>query len=124
MTAFFVFIGGGLGALTRYGLGNLFPFQILSIQISTLLANIIGSSIAGFFLAILIKSPNNTQLKAIALIGFCGGLTTFSSYIIELLPLFEKAAWKSIFLQLILHHSIAFVLCYLTFYKASQYLGS
>jgi fluoride exporter len=80
-----VMIGGGLGALCRYGvnhysvrlLGNHFPF-------GTLLVNLLGCLLIGITLGLAGKSSlvsHSTRLFFVT--GFLGALTTFSSYAME-----------------------------------------
>lgn len=86
MSAFLVFIGGGLGAVLRYLLslvpaGTTFPLM-------TLLTNVIGAFCIGFFAAALPSGRALTFLKT----GLCGGFTTFSTFSLECLSLFERGA--------------------------------
>jgi CrcB protein len=69
---------GMLGVALRFGAdqfmsGSAFPW-------STFIVNIIGCFLAGW----LLSQPNiNPMLKTSAIIGFCGGLTTFSALILQ-----------------------------------------
>ncbi len=86
-------IGGALGSVFRYWvsagthslLGQSFPYGTLTV-------NFIGSFIMGFLFAMLLDhfSGNSDQLRALLLIGFLGGFTTFSSFSMETLNLFES----------------------------------
>ncbi len=76
-----VFIGGGLGCVTRYITsltlkGHSFPF-------STFIVNIVGCFILGFVFSYILKNPTHPSLKLALTIGFCGGLTTFSTFSVE-----------------------------------------
>lgn len=85
---FLIFIGGGIGSVFRY-LTNLFFSKIYfiklqSVLLGTLTVNIIGSLILGFAFSFFMNKlgiPNNIKL-AIS-VGFCGGLTTFSTFSLE-----------------------------------------
>ena len=80
-----VFIGGGLGSVTRYGtsllagklFGTGFPWGTLTV-------NLAGCFIIGSLLA-LAERTNLVQPSArlFFVTGFLGGLTTFSSYAME-----------------------------------------
>lgn len=80
-----VLIGGGIGAVTRYGttllagkwLGTGFPW-------GTLIVNLCGCFLIGIILGLAEKS-NLVQpsIRLFFVTGFLGGLTTFSSYALE-----------------------------------------
>ena len=93
MAYFYVFIGGGLGAVCRYGvtttggmlLGGMFPW-------GTLVVNLVGSLLMGFVLGALLPLAKSLQLlpeslRLLLTVGFLGGFTTFSSFSMETLTL-------------------------------------
>lgn len=90
-TVLLVFLGGGLGSLARYSIGkwigtlhtHYFPF-------GTLVANIL----ACFMLGILVGVADQKQFfspatKLFWTVGFCGGFSTFSTFSIETISLFQ-----------------------------------
>ncbi len=82
MQFFLIFIGGGIGSLTRFFLSKYIQDNILkSFPFGTLGVNIIASLILGLFLGF---SGNkiliNPHYKALIAIGFCGGFSTFSTF--------------------------------------------
>ena len=81
---FYIFLGGGLGSILRYAISKLFVTDKSSFPWSTLIANFIGCFIIGIVLGWFIN--NNKQysdLYVFLSIGFCGGLTTFSTFSVE-----------------------------------------
>ena len=93
MAYFYVFIGGGLGAVCRYGvttavgmlLGGMFPW-------GTLIVNLAGSLLMGVVLGALLPLAKSLQLlpeslRLLLTVGFLGGFTTFSSFSMETLTL-------------------------------------
>lgn len=78
--AIFVAAFGAVGALIRYALVSLAHDPRGSIAMLAGV-NISGSALAGFFIA-----AADTPLSAAALVGLCGGLTTFSTLALQLAP--------------------------------------
>ncbi len=90
---FVVFIGGGLGSIFRYLLSSYASKHLpLFFPFGTLLVNIIGS----FILGLMIfgwdeKGLINPTVKLFIGVGFCGGLTTFSTFSLETFNLIRDA---------------------------------
>ena len=90
-----VALGGSIGSCLRYlvslwtvdRFGPDFPF-------GTLIVNIVGCFIIGAFLtAATEKYIVDPNLRFLVVVGFCGGLTTFSSFGYETLKLLEGAGY-------------------------------
>ncbi len=84
-----IFFGGGLGALLRYSVGLLCSKICSSFPLGTLSVNILGSFIMGFgFFMFLEKIAVPSEVKLFLTVGFCGGLTTFSTFSLDVWNLF------------------------------------
>ncbi len=95
-TIFLIFIGAGIGGVLRYGIStgvyNLFN---KNFPYGTLVVNVSGSLLMGFLFVLILERFQNfaPQLRALLLIGFLGGYTTFSSFSIETINLIESGNW-------------------------------
>ena len=99
-----VFFGGGLGALTRY-LTSLYMTRVLAVNLplATFTVNIIGSFLIGFLYILFVqKSDLSHALKLALTVGFCGGLTTFSTFSLELFEMVKNAQYLHAFVYAIL----------------------
>ena len=91
-SALFVFIGGGFGSLLRFALaladrawlGTAFPA-------GTLAANLLGSFLLGFLARYSLNLHGvSTEVRLGLTTGLCGGFTTYSTFNLETLHLFEQ----------------------------------
>ncbi|HEX2902032.1 MAG TPA: fluoride efflux transporter CrcB [Jatrophihabitans sp.] len=84
MTLLLVFLGGAVGAPSRYLLdrwvqsrhGVRFPF-------GTLLINVLGCAVLGVIAGAVARHHWSADAQALLGTGFCGGLTTFSTFSVE-----------------------------------------
>ena len=98
-----IFFGGGLGALLRYSIGLLCSKVYSSFPLGTLSVNIIGSFIMGFgFFMFLEKVAVPNEVKLFLTVGFCGGLTTFSTFSLDVWNLFLSGEIYKAILYIIL----------------------
>lgn len=103
-----VFVGGGLGSICRYAItiilketNSLYPWP-------TLLANAIGSLLIGVLADQLMRSTSVQSANTLFwIIGFCGGLTTFSTFSLENLTLFRNSGS----LSLVIYASLTYFIC-------------
>ena len=87
-----IFIGGGLGSVTRYSLGAYFAKQIESIfPWGTLTINIAASFILGLLMGFIFQRSGNYETQRLLIgIGFCGGFSTFSTFSLELFEMLRN----------------------------------
>ncbi|MFY9647430.1 MAG: fluoride efflux transporter CrcB [Terriglobales bacterium] len=88
-------LGAVIGASARYFLSTLVARDfVTAFPYGTLLINITGSMVLGFFL---IYSTERALLdprwRLFIAVGFCGSYTTFSSYAFESFALMEQGQW-------------------------------
>lgn len=84
-------IGGSLGSLLRWWLGMLFNAYFPTMPPGTLTANLLGGYIIGlavaFFATYGALAP---EWRLLVITGFCGGLTTFSTFSAEITALLQQ----------------------------------
>ena len=86
-----VFLGGAIGALSRYGLDAWIERNTVSdFPWATFVVNVSGCLVVGFLIAALVDRRHAPAwLRAALVVGFCGGFTTFSTFAQETVDLLE-----------------------------------
>ncbi len=98
-----VFIGSGLGGLTRFGLGKwINSWHNQHFPYGTFVVNVV----ACFILGIVIGLADHKQLlsptaKLFLTVGFCGGFSTFSTFSLETITLFQQGHNSSLVLYIL-----------------------
>ena len=96
MKILLVAVGSGLGGVLRYlvpcwvGSASGFPW-------ATLMVNAVGSLLIGFLSGLLARHGGSSaeSIRCFAVVGFCGGFTTFSTFSNETFRLIENTQWLS-----------------------------
>lgn len=84
-------VGASLGAWLRWLLGMKLNALFPSIPPGTVVANMFGGYIIGLAIAFLAASPTLTpEWRLLIITGFCGGLTTFSTFSAETVALIQE----------------------------------
>jgi len=84
-------IGAAGGALLRWELGNRLNAIYPSIPFGTLASNLIGGYIVGVAVAHFASRPDlPPEARLLIITGFCGGLTTFSTFSAEVVALIQQ----------------------------------
>ena len=88
----YIFLGSGLGGLTRFGLGRwVNNFHRSHFPLGTFTVNILACLVLGFVVGLAesrqIVSP---QARLFWVVGFCGGFSTFSTFSSETLSLLQS----------------------------------
>ena len=99
-----VALGGALGSVARLGLSQWLGSAHPELNMGTLAVNALG----GFLLGLWLTLNGNNQFPTIAhfplalnglvafgVVGFCGGLTTFSAFGMDLWVLLQHKAWST-----------------------------
>ncbi len=88
---FAISLGAALGALLRWQLGARLNSIFPTLPPGTLMANLIGGYIIGLAVAYFAYAPDiSPEWRLFIITGFCGGLTTFSTFSAEVLELLQE----------------------------------
>ena len=81
-SAVLVLLGAIPGAVLRYLFGILVP-HYFNLPIGTLIANVLGSFVLGMVVIMFRLGVTTSEMVTMIGIGFCGSLTTMSSFAVE-----------------------------------------
>jgi fluoride exporter len=86
-----IFLGGALGGGLRTGLSELAPTHAGHWPWTTFAVNLVGCFLLGYFVTRLQERlPITAYRRPLLGTGICGGLTTFSTFQLELLRMFDR----------------------------------
>lgn len=121
MNALLVFVGGGIGSLLRYGVMVLvlrwkgtvhFPW-------ATLVANTAAALIMALIIAWFTRMGEEVpvRLKHFALIGLCGGFSTFSTFSYENYVLLQAGQWSWMVLNVLVSVVASLAMLWMILYR-------
>ncbi len=80
-----VAMGGAAGTLLRVAVGRALPAGTNGFPWATLIVNVAGSLLLGFIAVTALERLGPTRyFRPLLATGFCGGLTTFSTFVVEM----------------------------------------
>lgn len=87
-----IFIGGGLGCMTRFFVYQSSTTLSQQFPTSTLIINITGSFLIGLVFYVILEKFDRYLpfMRAALMMGFLGGYTTFSAFSLETLTLLQQ----------------------------------
>lgn len=112
MSLLYVFLGGGLGAVSRFGISKLTLHFFQGVfPLATLITNTLACLILG---GILYYTSGKTEswMHSLLVVGFCGGFSTFSTFSNETLVLMNQGQFGYAITNVILSISLGLVTLY------------
>ena len=112
----YIFVGGGFGALCRYGLGH--TSMLLSGQgyWGTLIATVAGGTLMGIIMGWLSSRSDFPQPVQLGItVGFLGGLTTFSTFSFEVIEFIRLGQLGAALLYALGSLLVCLTLCWVGF---------
>ncbi|EKK07996.1 MULTISPECIES: fluoride efflux transporter CrcB [Acinetobacter calcoaceticus/baumannii complex] len=100
---FSIALGAVLGAWLRWALALKFNHIFQNIPLGTMLVNLIGAFIIGFSVAFFANSTLSPSYKLFVITGFCGTLTTFSTFSMEVVSLLQSGKFDYAILTIAIH---------------------
>lgn len=95
---FWVALGSAIGGVFRFGLSGIVGrIAGEAMPWGTLVVNVLGSFVIGAFAGLTAaegRLPSSPEFRTFIMVGLCGGFTTFSSFSLQTLALFEEGAWE------------------------------
>jgi CrcB protein len=106
-------IGGFLGSISRYALGEWIQTDS-GFPLGTLLINVTGCFILGWLLTFVSRFGKiGAKVSLMAGTGMIGAFTTFSTFSVETITLFQDGHLVLAFLYIFMSVGLGFVLAYL-----------
>ncbi|EIC84541.1 fluoride efflux transporter CrcB [Serratia sp. M24T3] len=117
-----VFIGGGVGSVSRWYISlKLNPTSSL-IPIGTLVVNLTGALIIGLMIALFNRMTQwDPVWKMLLTTGLCGGLTTFSTFSLEVVYMLQDGRFGAALLNIALNLIGSIAMTMLGFMLVSWY---
>ncbi|MFE5670756.1 fluoride efflux transporter CrcB [Agromyces sp. NPDC056523] len=94
-------VAGAVGAVIRYALSRAYPVRPGHLPGGILIVNVAGSLVAGAVIGLAERAAVSDDVRLILLTGFCGGLTTFSTWSVETIELADGGRWRAAILNVV-----------------------
>jgi len=116
----FVFVGGGIGSVLRYGINSILSLYVIG-QLGTLLVNVLGSFLFGIVVSI--GQDRSDYSNLFLLTGLLGGFTTFSQFSFDVVTLQNSGNLYSI-IYILSSVLLSISMAILGIYIANRFINS
>ena len=96
----FLAVGSVLGAFLRYKITES-PLLFNTLPLNVLIVNVIGAFVLGMFIVVSEQWNLDGRYSLLTAIGFCGSLTTMSSFALDSSNLFENHHYGTLAINLV-----------------------
>jgi CrcB protein len=108
MILLLIAVGGAAGSVLRYLIGGRVQhFAPHGFPLGTLFVNVVGCFLIGVLIRQFMNIQSHNYLRALLVVGFCGGFTTFSAFSMETVGLIEGGEYP----RAIAYIALSVVLC-------------
>ncbi len=96
-------LGSVLGAWLRWGVSLKFNNVFENVPFGTVIVNLVGAFIIGIAVSFFANSTLSSNYKLFLVTGFCGALTTFSTFSVEVVNLLQEGKFEYAILTTAIH---------------------
>jgi len=115
-----IFIGSGLGATARYALSLGLQSPSSKMPYGILTCNLLGCLVIGITYG-LIKAHHPSWISPLAVTGFLGGFTTFSTFALDFHKMMNQGMASTAIIYILISLIGGLLLCYLGMSAASSF---
>lgn len=119
-----VVIGGSAGCVIRWLLGIRLNALFPELPPGTLLVNLAGGFIIGAAMAWFLRNPHiDPAWKLLITTGLCGGMTTFSTFSLEIVTLMQAGKMLWAFISVLTHVIGSLLMTFAGFWLMTLLMG-